>query len=49
MWAIGPKLSEAFSLLKYWGLDFITILFVYNKIYKNTKKLCLGFGHYTRS
>ena len=34
MWATGAKLDEAFDLIKYWGLKFVTVLFVYSKACK---------------
>lgn len=50
MWATGAKLDEAFDLFYYWGLDYVTCLFVYSKSQKgDTNKLHLGFGYYTRS
>ena len=50
MWATGAKLDEAFDLLYYWGLHYVTVLFVFNKSTKNNvNKLHLGFGYYTRS
>ena len=35
MWAIGAKLDEAFDLLYYWGMIYVTVLFVYIKACKN--------------
>ena len=42
------KLPEAFKLISFWGFEFVTILFVYNKKSKNKDVLMLGFGYYTR-
>ena len=40
MWATGAKLDEAFELLSYWGLKYVTVLFVYSKACKkNVNKL----------
>ena len=50
MWATGAKLDEAFDLLYYWGLHYVTVLFVFNKSIKSdVNRLHLGFGYYTRS
>ena len=35
MWATGAKLDEAFDLLYYWGMNYVTVLFVYTKACKN--------------
>ena len=35
MWATKAKLDEAFDLLYYWRMIYVTILFVYTKACKN--------------
>ena len=50
MWATGAKLDEAFDLLYYWGMNYVTVLFVYTKACKNdVNRYPLGFGYYTRN
>ena len=48
VWTTSVKIEETLELLKMWGLTFVTILFVYNKKNKNSSRLALGFGYYTR-
>ena len=48
MWTTSTMIEHAFSLLKNWGLKYLTILFVYNKKSKHSERLHLGFGHYTQ-
>lgn len=35
MWATGAKLHEAFKLFEYWGITFVTVLFVFSKACKS--------------
>ena len=47
MWATGAKLDEAFDLLYYWGMIYVTILFVYtvNHYICNNTKACKNNVH----
>ena len=49
MWSTSAKLQESFRLIEFWGLQFITVIFIYSKTYKYSKRYVLGFGHYTRN
>ena len=48
MWTTSVKIDEAVKLVEFWGLEFVNILFVYNKRNKNKNTLIHGFGYYTR-
>ena len=48
MWTTGPKMQEACELIEKWGFRYKTVLFVWEKLYKNEKPI-KGLGHYTRS
>ena len=48
LWVTSPKLNVAVHLLKGWGLEFVTVLLVWTKIYRDGKHR-VGLGHYTRS
>ena len=39
---------EEMRLVDWWGLEFVTLIFVYTKVYKQTRNIVFGFGHYTR-
>jgi site-specific DNA-methyltransferase (adenine-specific) len=47
-WSSGPKLKDDIQIMESWGFEFITCIFVWNKIYKNGKSFC-GLGFYSRS
>ena len=50
MWATGAKLDEAFDLLYYWGMNYVTVLFIYTKACRNdVNRYPLGFGYYTQN
>jgi N6-adenosine-specific RNA methylase IME4 len=48
LWATGPKLPEAFEVIKAWGFTYTTMAFVWVKTYKS-KQPITGLGHWTRS
>lgn len=48
LWATGPTLDDAISLLACWGFEYVTVLFVWLKTTKAGAPRT-GMGHYTRS
>jgi len=48
LWSTAPKLNVAFDLIKAWNMQYITILFVWEKQRKNSIKHATTIGNYTR-
>lgn len=49
MWSTWPKLDEAMTLIRQWGFTFKTVFTVWVKQNKNSNKLAIGNGCYTRA
>lgn len=59
MWATFPKLEEAFRVIRRWGFQYVTVGFVWLKVYKNgigksleeleSKDIVTGTGRWTNS
>jgi N6-adenosine-specific RNA methylase IME4 len=48
MWATGPKLPEALRVMSAWGFTYVSLVFVWNKLYASEKPYC-GLGFWSRS
>lgn len=49
MWATGPMLKEALSLMSAWGFQYKGIAFTWVKTNRKTPSLFWGMGSYTRA
>lgn len=49
LWATGPKLKVALSVMAAWGFDYKTIGFVWAKKNRKSEGLFMGMGFYTRA
>lgn len=49
LWATGPKMPEALSVMKAWGFTYRTVAFVWVKLTRRGDKLHFGMGFYTRA
>jgi len=49
MWATGPKLPQALSLMSAWSFEYRTIAFVWIKLTTKSNKPFFGMGFYTRA
>ena len=48
MWTTGPQLPTALGLLDAWGFSYVTMAFLWRKIYASGRPVT-GMGHHTRS
>lgn len=49
LWATGPKLPQALSVMRSWGFEYRTIAFVWIKLTTRADKPFFGMGFYTRA
>ena len=48
LWATNPTLNDALKVISEWGFRYVTVAFYWNKRCRNSNKLKIGMGHYTR-
>jgi len=48
LWVTSPKLFDAMKIIEKWKFNFITILFTWEKLLKNSRKNAITVGNYTR-
>lgn len=49
LWTTNPLLNDAFKVITAWGFQYKTVAFYWNKKCRNSDKLRLGMGSYTRA